>query len=252
MNWPWLDPALLPTMRCARGGIRYDHTITDKGEITMGFMENVSTAELRARAQGHRAEAARLEAEAARVEQAAEQRRALRRFKPVPPISSLDLGTDSGGINAVITFTRVLGGRTYNYAAVGWVDKRRRKTLWSITGEESGRYTWAELLDFIEAENWRSMKVVAVEAELSVRDTKGQGGKYTWAGADAKVAAERAAAEVPQASPFRAQEHRPAATESLAGHQAPIVHHTEYARGGPVLTGGEGLGDFDGCGNGPY
>ncbi|QIG59002.1 hydrolase [Gordonia phage AnClar] len=81
---------------------------------------------------------------------------------------------------------------------------------------------------------------------------RGNGGvRYSWAGADALVAAEQAAG-VPQASPFRAQEHRPAAAESMGGHQAPIVHHTEYAKGGAIRTGGEGLGDFGGCGNGPY
>ncbi|QDF17606.1 hypothetical protein SEA_YAGO84_75 [Gordonia phage Yago84] len=248
MNWPWLDPALLPTMRCARGGIRYDHTITDKGEITMGFMENVSTAELRARAQGHRAEAARLEAEAARVEQAAEQRRALRRFRPISPMASEITQ------HVTVMFTRELSGRTYHYAAQGWRDKRAGRPLFSVTGEEAGRFTWAELLDFIEPANWRTIRVSTSAVEPQVRDTRGRGNggvRYSWAGADALVAAEQAAG-VPQASPFRAQEHRPAAAESMGGHQAPIVHHTEYAKGGAIRTGGEGLGDFGGCGNGPY
>ncbi|URM86175.1 hypothetical protein SEA_BIGGITYBASS_76 [Gordonia phage BiggityBass] len=240
----WLNLDLLPWATSVRGGIRYDYAINDRGDITMGFMENVTAADLHARAQGHRAEATRLEAEAARIEQAMREHRTLRRFRPVSP-----LRPDEGASPVVITFTRSLSGRRYHYAAVGWADRRSGRGSWSVTGEESGRFTWAELLAFIEAENWRSIAVVTHQADVEVRDTSGKGGKYTWAGADAKAAAERAAADVPQASPFRAQEHRPAAAESMAGHQAPHG----YSQGGAVAPNpGRGLGDFDGCGNDPY
>ncbi|AWN04274.1 hypothetical protein FDJ57_gp73 [Gordonia phage Sour] len=218
----------------------------------MGLMEAATAAQMKAQAAEHRRLAEKLEADAARAEQAARERHELRRFRPICPLSS----TDHRDATAVVTFTRTLSGRSYRYAAIGWIDRRRGKPMWSITGEESGRFTWSELLDFIEAENWRSMALANHLGQLDVRDTQGSGGRYTWEGADALRRAATFAMDVSMAaerSPFRPQEHRPAAAESLQGHQAPtkIVHHTEYDSVKYGEDIGDALGWADGHG-GPY
>lgn len=146
-----------------------------------------------------RLNADRLEAEADEKDRAAERARKLRRFKPVSPLKPSEDVT-----SATITFTRRLSGRDYKYAAVGWVDRRTGRGTWSMTGEESGRYSWSALLDFIEPENWRSIRQVHHEIGLPVRDMKGAGGVSNWGEADEKVRAEEAAeiASKGRRSPF--------------------------------------------------
>ncbi|WAB09583.1 hypothetical protein SEA_WOOPER_80 [Gordonia phage Wooper] len=162
---------------------------------------NHVAAELRERAAAAHREAIRLEDEAKRHElQAA---RALRRFRPISP-----LDPSAGVTSAVITFTRRLSGRDYQYAAVGWIDRRSGRGTWAMTGEESGRFSWVELLDFIEAENWRSIRRVHHEVGLPVRDMKGSGGTSTWGEADEKVRAEEAAKQ--------------AYTDAKAGRRSPF------------------------------
>lgn len=63
------------------------------------------------------------------------------------------------GINAVITFSKVQSGRTYNYAALSFPvggTQRRWAITNTVTGGE-GRYTWSGLLDFIGEANWTSI-----------------------------------------------------------------------------------------------
>lgn len=151
---------------------------------------NSNAETLRLRAAAHEQEADRLRRAAEDAEQAALTARKLRRFRPVCPIAPGNLES------TVVTFTRRLSGRDYRYAAVGWTDRRTGKPRFSITGEESGRFTWSELLAFIEPENWRSIRQVNGETGLLVRDMKGPGGISTWGEADEKVVAEDTLASV--------------------------------------------------------
>ncbi|UJE15732.1 hypothetical protein SEA_LIGMA_78 [Gordonia phage Ligma] len=203
--------------------------------------DTARAATLRSRAQGHRNEAERLIARAENIEAEAARVRGLRRFRPVCPLRS----TDGSSAHSVVTFTRVLSGREYHYAATGWVDRRKAKTLWSITGEESGRFTWAQLLDFIEPENWRSIMTVARSSTPRVRDmrtpTPGAAVLPDWAAVDARLRSEQTVGiedERPR-SPFRSQEHRravAAAAESLVGNQAPYHYQVSDADEGGIIS----------------
>ncbi|QGH80086.1 hypothetical protein SEA_NHAGOS_75 [Gordonia phage NHagos] len=147
-----------------------------------------TTAHMREQAAVLRRSAALLEAEADEKDRAAERGRKLRRFRPISP-----LNPGGGARSAVITFTRRLSGRDYQYAAVGWVDRHTGRGRWSMTGEESGRFSWVELLNFIEPENWRSIRLVHHEIGVAVRDMEGAGGTCTWGEADEIMAADEAA-----------------------------------------------------------
>ncbi|WAB09252.1 hypothetical protein SEA_LITTLEMUNCHKIN_76 [Gordonia phage LittleMunchkin] len=207
----WLDNAhLLPWIKTVRGGIRYDYAIDDKGEIMSNHPSPQDT--LRARAAALRAQAEQFERQA-QQEDEARARRSLRRFRPISPMSS-ELAQ-----NVTVMFTRRLSGRDYHYAAQGWRDRKAGRPLFSVTGEESGRFTWAELLAFIGEDNWRSIRISTSAAEPRVRDTstaaQGPCDRFTWSQADEIVRAER---------------------------------ELDAARS----TARAGLGDFDGCGNGPW
>lgn len=58
----------------------------------------------------------------------------------------------------VVTFTRYMGGREYNYAAVGW--RLGSSVRWSVTGQSESRFNWPGLLAFIGEANWSSLHLV--------------------------------------------------------------------------------------------
>ncbi|QNL30201.1 hypothetical protein SEA_MARIOKART_74 [Gordonia phage Mariokart] len=159
-----------------------------------------AASELRAKAEEMRRVAAKLDAEAATLEVS-------RRFRPICPLSASDTPTAT----AVVTFTRVLSGKTYHYAALGWVDRRKGKTQWSMTGADGGRYSWAALLDFIEAENWSSIALVSHQVDLMVRDMRVPAvGKVrvTWSEAKERLRAEQSVEAVKPGAYCRPQDHR--------------------------------------------
>ena len=57
--------------------------------------------------------------------------------------------------SAVVGFRRYQGGREYHYAAIGWRDGRSIR--WAVTGQESRRFNWSGLLEFIGAANWHTL-----------------------------------------------------------------------------------------------
>lgn len=65
----------------------------------------------------------------------------------------------------VITFTKTMGGRTYDYAAIKAVGKWFR-TGRQIGHHQSGYLKWNELLDFIGLDNLDSIHYVTGEAPL--------------------------------------------------------------------------------------
>jgi len=66
----------------------------------------------------------------------------------------------NGMPTATVLFTRYQSGRVYGYAAVGW-RVGARTVRWAVTGEETRRFTWAGLLEFIGEANWTSLHVVS-------------------------------------------------------------------------------------------
>ncbi|AYD82074.1 hypothetical protein I5G60_gp82 [Mycobacterium phage Saguaro] len=57
-----------------------------------------------------------------------------------------------------VVFRRYTSGREYHYAAVGW--RIGNTVRWAVTGQETRRFNWAGLLEFIGETNWNSIRVV--------------------------------------------------------------------------------------------
>lgn len=55
----------------------------------------------------------------------------------------------------VVYFTRYRSGREYSYAAIGW--REGNSVRWAITGNDTRRYNWSGLLNFIGEANWASI-----------------------------------------------------------------------------------------------
>lgn len=61
----------------------------------------------------------------------------------------------SEGDHPVVYFTRYQAGREYGYAAIGW--RTGHSYRWAVTGQETRRFNWPGLLDFIGEANWPSL-----------------------------------------------------------------------------------------------
>lgn len=78
------------------------------------------------------------------------------------------------GAPRFITFKRILSGRVYTYAAVGWSYGGKGNARWAITASrigtrgdgDAGRYTWNGLLEFIGEANWSTIEVVTASEPL--------------------------------------------------------------------------------------
>ena len=57
---------------------------------------------------------------------------------------------------AVVSFSKYQSGREYHYAAIGW--REGRSIRWAVTGQESRRFNWSGLLEFIGAANWHTVR----------------------------------------------------------------------------------------------
>jgi hypothetical protein len=55
-----------------------------------------------------------------------------------------------------LSFAKYTGGRSYNYAAVGW-KQGGQHVRWAVTGTETRRFNWLGLLQFIGEANWHTL-----------------------------------------------------------------------------------------------
>lgn len=62
------------------------------------------------------------------------------------------------GDTGIIRFTRYTSGKNYSFAAIGWRDGSAVR--WVVTGQETRRFTWAALLNFIGEANWPSIELM--------------------------------------------------------------------------------------------
>lgn len=67
-------------------------------------------------------------------------------------------------LHPVVVFERYQGGHSYNYAAVGW--REGRSVRWAITGNNSQRFNWPGLLNFIGESNWGTLRHVVTTVPL--------------------------------------------------------------------------------------
>lgn len=56
-----------------------------------------------------------------------------------------------------VMFQRYDSGRVYTYAAVGWNPGKGNANRWAVTGQESRRFNWNGLLNFIGEANWGTL-----------------------------------------------------------------------------------------------
>lgn len=95
---------------------------------------------------------ARQAGEAARAEEAAR--------RPKAP----EVNGECGPL-PVITFSRYMSGRAYHYAAIAFPVEATRgvvqasRVRWVVTGEETRRFTWSGLLNWIGEANWPTLAV---------------------------------------------------------------------------------------------
>ncbi|QHB37832.1 hypothetical protein I5G63_gp092 [Mycobacterium phage Imvubu] len=63
------------------------------------------------------------------------------------------------GLPEFVMFSRYESGRVYTYAAIGWQEGRGRTrvTRWAVTGQETRRFNWPGLLNFIGEANWHTL-----------------------------------------------------------------------------------------------
>ena len=102
---------------------------------------------LRARAQAMLADAARLERQ-----EAMDRHRARLARRPVMP----EIANPSD--SAVVVFNRYQSGKDYGYAAHGW--REGSAVRWVVTGQNTERFNWQGLLEWIGEANWHSLHVV--------------------------------------------------------------------------------------------
>lgn len=141
-----------------------------------------SVADLLDLAASHDREAAAARARAASLTAALEAAR-----RPKMPA----LG--GAGDAAVVRFAKYQNGRTYNYAAIGWVAGTSGATKvirWAVTGQEGRRFNWSGLLDFIGEANWPTLYEMTehrllgpdVEHESPLAQTMGDYGRVVSTG----------------------------------------------------------------------
>lgn len=167
-------------------------------------------AYLRSRA----AEVAREAVEAQKVEYAAAQAARDARKPKAPNLA---------GGPVVVLFDKVMIGRTYSYAAIGW-SYGGNSSRWAITASRDprtsrpstvdahGRYTWNALLEFVGEANWATLRrvtdvqyLITPEDEPAVVEKIGDCGRVT---ATENVEDWHGQTNAPR-SPFTAPRHRP-------------------------------------------
>lgn len=102
---------------------------------------------LRARARAMLADAARLDRQ-----EALDRHRARLARRPVMP------EIVNPGDSAVVVFNRYQSGKDYGYAAHGW--REGSAVRWVVTGQNTERFNWPGLLEWIGEANWHSLHVV--------------------------------------------------------------------------------------------
>ena len=68
--------------------------------------------------------------------------------------------TVSVGAPVVVTFSKAQSGRVYSFAAVGFRISTGMPVRWAVTGEETRRFNWSGLLNFIGEANWPTLRVM--------------------------------------------------------------------------------------------
>jgi hypothetical protein len=121
--------------------------LAEDTECRIGQNVPPSAAALRAQAEQMLADAARLD----RQEALDRQRARLARRPVMPEITN-------PGDSAVVVFNRYQSGKDYGYAAHGW--REGSAVRWVVTGQNTERFNWQGLLEWIGEANWHSIHVV--------------------------------------------------------------------------------------------
>jgi hypothetical protein len=112
-----------------------------------------TSAELDAQARKARAIADELAAQAL-----AARRAELEASRPKMP------EVDAADSTPVVVFSKYQSGREYHFAAIGW--RQGRSVRWAVTGEETDRFNWPGLLNFIGEANWGTLRHVVTTVPL--------------------------------------------------------------------------------------
>lgn len=112
-----------------------------------------TAAELRREAAESAARAKRLRVEAAEIERAER----LARTPRMPHIPD--------GEHRVVLFEKLMSGRSYGFAAVGW--RIGGQVRWTVTGNDGEyRHNWAGLLAYVGETNWSTIRLVTGTSPL--------------------------------------------------------------------------------------